>query len=122
MEKVKNICFACVYVDDYEKALAFYQKHFGFEIKFPMGNNSSWGKAGDAGLYIEGGNRSAEVTDKSVRASVVFGVVSAFEFFKQLKSDKINILQSEPKDMGGGDYWFQFKDPAGNIIEILGGK
>jgi len=25
-------------------------------------------------------------------------------------------------DMGGEQYWFQFYDPAGNILEALGGK
>lgn len=122
METVKGISFATIYVDDYPKSLAFYKKHFGYEIKHPMGENASWGKAGSAGLYLEGGNRQVDLTEKSVRASIVFSVESATKFFNQLKSDNVQMIQSEPQDMGSGDYWFQFRDPAGNILEVLGGK
>lgn len=122
METVKSINFASIYVDDYQKAFKFYQKHFGFEVKYPMGDNASWGKAGEAAIYIEGGNKPSDVTEKSVRASVVFNVTSASSFFDQLKSDGVQMVHAEPQNMGADDYWFQFRDPAGNILEILGGK
>ena len=122
MEKVKSINFASIYVDDYNRAFAFYQKHFGYEVKHPMGDQASWGKAGDATIYIEGGNRPSDTTEKSVRASVVFNVASASKFFEQLKADGIPLIHSEPQNMSADDYWFQFRDPAGNILEILGGK
>jgi predicted enzyme related to lactoylglutathione lyase len=121
MEKVKSINFASIYVDDYQKAFVFYQKHFGFEVKHRMGENASWGKAGDAAIYLEGGNSLTDFTDKSVRTSVVFNVESASKFFNQLTADGVITLQSEPQNMGADDYWFQFRDPAGNILEVLGG-
>ena len=122
MEKVVGISSATVYVDDYQQALAFYQKHFGFEIKHRMGESASWGKIGEAALYIEGGNKPADITEKTVRASVVFSVKSAKKFFNQLKVDDINFIHSEPQNMGGGNFFFFFRDPAGNILEILGGE
>jgi len=122
MLQSSGIAFATAYVDDYSKALAFYQKHLGFVIKFPMGEKASWGKIGELGLYLEGGNAPAGITAKTVRASVVFAVPSAYEFFKQLKDDDVPLLQPEPQHMGEGDYWFQFRDPSGNILEALGGK
>jgi len=122
MEKVKAINFAAIYVDDYKKAFAFYQKHFGYEVKYPMGEQASWGKAGEAAIYIEGGNNPIDITEKTVRTSVVFNVTSASKFFNQLKTDGVFLVQSEPQNMGADDYWFQFRDPAGNILEILGGQ
>ncbi len=122
MVKIKSINFASIYVEDYNQALSFYQKHFGYEVKFPMGDNASWGKAGEAAIYLEGGNKPVDVTEKSIRVSVVFNVASASVFFDQLKSDGVRLIQSEPLNMGADDYWFQFRDPAGNILEILGGK
>lgn len=122
MVKIKSINFASIYVEDYNQALSFYQKHFGYEVKSPMGDNASWGKAGEAAIYLEGGNKPVAVTEKSIRVSVVFNVASASVFFDQLKSDGVRLIQSEPLNMGADDYWFQFRDPAGNILEILGGK
>ena len=119
MSQVQGIEFATVYVDDYEKALAFYQKHFGYEVLHPMSDTSSWGKVGDAGLYIEGKNEPAAVSDKSTRASIVFNVKSSLTFFKELKDAGVEIIQEEAVNMGE-HYWFQFKDPAGNILEALG--
>lgn len=121
METVKSINFASIYVDDYKKAFAFYQKHFGYKVVYDMGENASWGKAGEAGIYIEGGHKPADFTEKSVRASVVFNVTSASKFFSQLKADGVAVVHAEPRHMGSDDYWFQFRDPAGNILEILGG-
>ncbi len=121
MEKVKSINFASIYVDDYQKAFAFYQKHFGYKVKYPMGEHASWGKAGEAAIYIEGGNKPADLTEKTVRASVVFNVTSASKFFNQLKLDGVSLIQAEPQNMGADDFWFQFRDPSGNILEILGG-
>ena len=122
METVKSINFASIYVDDYQKAFAFYQRHFGFQVKHRMGDNASWGKAGEAAIYIEGGCKPTDITEKSVRSSVVFNVTSASKFFEQLKSDGIRMIHNEPQNMGADDYWFQFRDPSGNILEILGGK
>jgi hypothetical protein len=34
----------------------------------------------------------------------------------------VKIAQNEPMDMGQGDFWFQFYDPSGNILEVLGGR
>jgi predicted enzyme related to lactoylglutathione lyase len=121
METVKSINFASIYVDDYQKSFEFYTKHFGYEVKHPMGENASWGKAGEAAIYIEGGNKISELTEKSVRTSVVFNVTSTSKFYNQLKSDNVSLIHSEPQHMGSDDYWFQFRDPAGNILEILGG-
>ena len=118
---VNRVSFVSVYVDDFSEALSFYQKHFGFEKKHDMGPKASWGKIGDVGLYIEGGNTPLKTEPKNVRASFVLRVDSARSLFDRLKSDGVRMVQTEVQDMGSGDFWFQFYDPAGNILEVLGG-
>ena len=118
---VKKISFVSVYVDDFSSALSFYQKHFGFEKKHDMGATAVWGKIGDVGLYIEGGNKPVQIAHTSVRASFVLNVDSAASLFQRLKDDNVSIIQTEPQDMGSGTFWFQFFDPAGNLLEVLGG-
>ena len=120
-ERIKGFAFNLVYVDDMEKALVFYEKHFGFKKDFDMDDGSCWGKAGDVALWIGPGYKRTDLTAKSTRTSVMYSVESAGSFFKQLKLDNVPTVQSEPQHMGKGDYWFQFMDPAGNILEVLGG-
>jgi hypothetical protein len=31
------------------------------------------------------------------------------------------MIHEAPEHMGADKYWFQFRDPAGNILEVLGG-
>jgi predicted enzyme related to lactoylglutathione lyase len=122
--QVTGFNFNLIYVDDLEKALTFYQKYFGFTTKFTMDDNSHWGPAADGkiNLWIGGGYKRADTTERSTRSSIMYSVASAGEFFAQLKADGVPTMQAEPQAMGEGDFWFQFMDPAGNILEALGGK
>ena len=40
------------------------------------------------------------------------------QYFRDL--DDAPVIQPAPQDMGNGTFWFQFRDPAGNIIEAIG--
>jgi predicted enzyme related to lactoylglutathione lyase len=121
---ISGFAFNLIYVDDMAKSLAFYEKHFNFKKDFDMDDGSCWGKAGNGSiaLWIGHGYKRADMTDKSTRTSIMYSVPSAKAFFQQLKSDNVPTLHSEPQHMGKGDYWFQFTDPAGNILEVLGGE
>jgi len=126
MDKTKfiGIAFATIYVDDYRKNLDFYTRTLGLEKSFDMTESSCFLKLSDEkfGLYLEGGNEPSKIDINKTRSSVVFTVTSAFILFDKLKAHNVDILHSAPQDMGEGDFWFMFKDPAGNILEVLGGK
>jgi hypothetical protein len=49
-------------------------------------------------------------------------VGSAFALFDKLRDAGSPIVQAQPMNMGNDQYWFQFSDPAGNILEVVGGK
>lgn len=117
-----GVTFVAVYVDDFDRAFAFYNGLLGLEKSFDMGPTSCFLTiTDDVGLYIEGGNAPATVTTKSVRASFGLTANSVAAMFGKLRDAGVPIVQqSGPQDMGGGQAWFQCHDPAGNIIEIVG--
>lgn len=120
---ITGIAFVSVYVDDFQAAYAFYADLLGLEKQYDMGSNSCFFKLGtDWGLYLEGGNNAQEVTPKSVRGTFTLSVPSAGALFTKLSEAGVSIIQQKPMDMGQGDFWFQFRDPSGNIIEALGGE
>lgn len=110
------------YVDDYQKAYDFYNGLLGLEKQYDMGEQACYFKLGESsGLYLEGGNAPASAGAGKVRASFVFGVGSAGAFFNKLKEAGVPTVQEKPMNMGNDQFWFQFSDPAGNLLEALGG-
>ena len=66
--------------------------------------------------------KKIEIDDKTMRSSICFSVDNAFDMFNKMKEHSVELLHEKPQDMGEDDFWFMFKDPSGNILEILGGK
>lgn len=126
MVKVQDLKFSLIYADDFEKTKSFYVKHFDFKESFEMPDTElgpqTWGMTGSVGMWIGGGHTRTNRDDRSARSGVMFGIDSAFTLLQELKADDVQIFQEEPIEMQPGVFWFQFEDPSGNIIEILGGK
>jgi predicted enzyme related to lactoylglutathione lyase len=121
--KVKGLAFASVYVDDFERAYEFYDGVLGLEKEYDMGSAACFFKLpDDTGLYLQGKNKTASYAEDTMRAAFVFSVESAGATHERLKAAGVRFIHAEPMDMGGEQYWFQFYDPAGNILEALGGK
>jgi len=117
---VTGIAFGLIYADNMETTLPFYEKYLGFKKEFDMDDGSCWGKAGGADLWIGGGYNKTDLTERSTRASIMLNVESANGLFEILKSDGISVVQDKPIEMKEGVFWFQFSDPTGNILEVLG--
>lgn len=121
--KISRIAFVAVYVDDYQVAFKFYHEVLGLEKSFDMGDQACFFKLGrDWGLYLEGGNKRVEFDTKTVRPAFILAVESAGAMYEKLKAAGVKLVQDAPVDMGQNDFWFQFFDPTGNILEILGGE
>jgi len=121
--RVKGLAFASVYADDFERAYGFYSGVLGLEKEYDMGTAACYFKLPDnTGLYLQGKNKTASYQPDTLRTAFVFSVESAGATFERLKAAGVRFIQTEPMDMGGEQYWFQFFDPAGNILEALGGK
>lgn len=119
--KVKGIAFASVYADDYETAYRFYSEVLGLEKQYDMGSAACFFKLGDdTGLYLQGGNRRASFEKDTMRSAFVFAVVSASATWARLEQAGVRFIHDQPMNMGGDNYWFQFYDPTGNILEALG--
>jgi predicted enzyme related to lactoylglutathione lyase len=121
--KVKGLAFASVYVDDFDRAYRFYSEVLGLEKEYDMGSAACFFKLPDnTGLYLQGKNKTAGYAEDTMRSGFVFAVESAAATYGRLKAAGVRFIHTEPRHMGGEQYWFQFYDPAGNILEALGGK
>lgn len=120
---ITGVSFVSVYVDNYQASYVFYAELLGLKKKYDMGANSCFFElGGDSGLYLEGGHEARGTTPKSSRSSFTLSVPSAGELYRKLKKAGVTMVQTEPMDMSQGDFWFQFYDPSGNIIEALGAE
>jgi predicted enzyme related to lactoylglutathione lyase len=119
---LNGVTFIAVYVDDLDRALAFYIGLLGLEKSSDMGPNGRYlTVGGGVGLYVEGGNAPSEVTPTTVRASFGLTASSVSAMFRKLRDAGVRLVHEEgPMEMGSGQAWFQCYDPAGNIIEIVG--
>lgn len=120
---ITGIPFVSVYVGDYAEAFTFYHEVLGLEKQMDMGEKACFFRLGaDLGLYLEGGNDPVEVKRDSTRSTFTLGVESASAMYDKLKAAGARMIHVAPMDMGEGGFWFQFCDPSGNILEILGGR
>ncbi len=120
--QIKDLKFLLIYVDELELCQAYYEKYFGFEKTAEFGPGEIYGKAGDIEMWIGAGYQKNELAEKSVRASVMIGVDSVGALFEQLKVDNQPMIHDQPNAMQPGTFWLQVVDPAGNILDILGGE
>ena len=119
---VKDLKFVLIYVDELEPCQSFYETYFGFEQTAEFRPGEIYGKAGDIEMWIGSGYVKNDLGDKSCRASVMIGVNSVGTLFQQLNAGGQTVLQEAPIEMQPGTYWMQAVDPAGNILDILGGE
>jgi catechol 2,3-dioxygenase-like lactoylglutathione lyase family enzyme len=119
---VTGLAFPCVYVDDIDAARAFYEKHLGFEVEQTHPDGALFGTIGPCYLWIGGGYESRETTGRSVRTTTMLQVESTSALLQGLRDDGQTSLQEAPVKMAEDMYWLQFTDPAGNILEVLGGE
>ncbi len=119
---VNDLRFALVYVDKLETCKPFYEKYLGFEQLQEFRKGEVWGQCGGAFFWMGEGYERAATTERSTRASVMIGVKSVGALFKALNDGGERVIHESPVDMGKGSFWLQFADPAGNVIEVLGGK
>lgn len=122
MAKIQGVGVVTIYADDYDKAVEFYNNFLGFVIKAKVGEKGCWGTIGAVNIYIEGGNTKTNIQTTSTRSSVALIVASANDTFAEFKKGGVELLHTEPQLVGEEDWWFQFRDPAGNILEIFGEK
>lgn len=118
---VKGLAFASVYATDFQRAYRFYSEALGLEKQFDMGDLACFfALPDDTGLYLQGGNDASEISADSQRAAFVFAVASAGQMYARLEAAGAAFVHEAPVHMGGENYWFQFTDPDGNILEAVG--
>src|SRR2546421_92969 len=118
---IKDILGVCIYVDDFQRAYDFYTGVLGIEKSRDGFENSCFLRIADNpnAIYLEGGHERITLTPDSNTLSFMLMVKSAHEMYDLLKENDVRFIQDEPEEIGSGNYWFRFYDPAGNIVEIV---
>ena len=121
--KITGMSFAVVYVDDFAKALEFYADILALEKTHVAEKDACFFAIGPNkyGLFLAGGARARATKPEDSHAGFLLLVESAGALHQRLKLNGVKLVHDEPMDRGEGDYWFQFHDPAGNLLEVLGG-
>jgi predicted enzyme related to lactoylglutathione lyase len=119
---VTKMNFACIYVDELEPNQKFYEKYLGFKKEQEFRPGEIFGKLGEISCWMGSGYKRSASDETSTRATVMFGVDSVGNLFESLKANGERLIQEEPIEMKEGVYWLQFSDPAGNVVEVLGGR
>lgn len=119
---VEDLKFILIYVDQLEPCQTFYETYFGFEKTTEFRPGEIYGKVGNVEMWIGSGYETNELGEKGCRPSVMIGVSSVGTLFQQLKDGGQPMLQEAPFEMQPGVYWMQAVDPAGNVLDILGGE
>lgn len=112
-----------IYVTDLKRAKTFYTDILKFEVLTDLGPDICFLKStsGDIIIYLEDGKTPASTDEETSRLSFFLQAeASAFETYTALKKAGAVLLQKAPEQLGEDTYWFQVKDPDGNIIEVTG--
>lgn len=115
-----RVNFLLNYSKDFRSSVAFYEKYFGFVKEDDFSESSVYGNIGYTGMWIGEFSKENDPSFSAPRVAPMLEVKSARELFQRLKADGVKLHFDEPRNMGGR-YWFQFTDPSGNVIEVLGG-
>ena len=124
---ITGIRFGACYVDDWAASRTFYESVLGLEVAIEaMPEKVLFYKLGEDPFGImlcrAGEGQPGRIGAGTAHSSFVLCVGSASALHAHLSGHGVEILQPEPIPMGEGDHWFQFYDPAGNLLEALGGE
>lgn len=117
--KVRDMNVLAVYVNDFEKAKAFYIEQLGFEESEEVSPGILL-QSGDVTLYMEGGRKKRESGLREYSEfSPCFSTDSVKETFEVLKASDVKIVE-EYQEFAPTFALFKIADPDGNLIEIAG--
>lgn len=118
---IRDILGVTIYVDDFDSAYDFYAHTLGLERSQESGPNACFFRMAEnpTAVYLEGGHTAREQSPDANGLSFMLMVDSAPEAFDSLKAAGVRMVDAAPQEMGEGNYWFRFYDPAGNIVEMV---
>jgi predicted enzyme related to lactoylglutathione lyase len=119
--RVTSFKFASIYVDNLDACQKFYETYLGFQKTAEFSPGEIFGNLGDVEMWMGEGYERIDAGERAARATLVLGVDSVGSLFEALQAGNVKTVQDSPVEMQEGVFWLQFVDPAGNIIEVLGG-
>lgn len=114
-----SVAAISVYVDDMDRAIAFYQDVLGFTVKSrPVPFIAELEHDGPA-LVLCQSERSTKF-DYSKSAGTVIGLASGDVVARaaELRKKNVELVVPEPQEFPGGRF-IAVRDPSGNVVELL---
>ena len=96
--KISGLWFVTVYVDDFQKAVEFYQDILALEKSHQPESDACFFAVGanPHGLFLQGGARAKTTKPEDSHASFVLTVESASALFQRLKLNGVKTLYAVP--------------------------
>jgi catechol 2,3-dioxygenase-like lactoylglutathione lyase family enzyme len=114
-----SIAAVSIYVDNMDKAIAFYSDVLGFAVKNrPVPFITELEHDGVALILCQAERPTKN--DYPNAATVVVGLAmdNVAARAQELARKKVDVLTSTPQDFPGGKF-IALRDPAGNVVELL---
>lgn len=116
-----DICMACIYVSDIDKAIEWYSEVLGFSVSKEHYHHPVAVDLVQQGfrLLLHRAERSTEVEFGS-DSCITLGLETADirDDIARLKAKGAALIHAEPQEFPAGE-WIAVKDPFGNMLELI---
>ena len=114
-----SIAAVSIYVDDMEKAIAFYRDVIGFAVQARPAPYITELKHDGVAVILCQAERPTK-SDYPNAAATVIGVAAnnVGARAQELATKKVDLVHTTPQDFPGGKF-IALRDPAGNVVELL---
>ncbi len=110
-----------IFVDDYQAARTFYAETLGLPVAWEMAEHGAMGvKVGDPELIVEAVAPDGEYADLVGRFVGVSLRVDDIQATHVDLAEKGVVFTAPPEKQFWGGWLAHFKDPAGNVLTLLG--
>lgn len=118
--RISDFNLPTVYVDDFEKALAFYTGVLGFTKARDMTPGVLLQITPDLVMYLEGGRQPVAASETGACTCMCFSTEEGItESYRRLQEAGVRMI-GEYLEFGPELHMFRIADPAGNVIEFAG--
>ncbi|HEX9563489.1 MAG TPA: VOC family protein [Gemmatimonadaceae bacterium] len=114
-----HIAAISIYVDDMDKAIAFYRDTLGFGVRArPVPFITELEHDGTALILCQAEQPSP--MEYPVSGGTVIGIAETdiAARARELAASGVDLIHTSPQDFPGGQY-IALRDPAGNVVELL---
>ena len=113
-----SVCVISIYVNDLKEGAKFYSGPLGLTVKKEMPYLVVFENGGTDIVLCQAEEAAALNYPNSSSVVLGFPTANLTESIGQFQSQGVSLIHSEPQDFPGGKF-VAFKDPSGNVHELI---